>query len=466
MGTGTKSSLSKEQLRKYKKRVVSTLFLYLLFFIIACDFKPPEKWETPTWYIDLTIPLINTEYSFEEIINDSIIFADSISDVIQLVFGDTLPPNGIPDSIFNINMETTAMSMPNLGIGSSEPITIPSIPSGSLDISIPMDIDLSALDCFPVNFLQSIDEIPEENGSLSLDFEIDNSIVEVKKVVIVDGLWNMTITNNLPFTITNVDFTISNNSNHLYTTSLLTDIDPYTTKSDPQDITEINPTEIDITYDMLYSALITIDTDHSGEDDVSCPDLDNPPIYICNENPLEFYNFDNTCDSNCDISDCNLIYYCDGNINDAYPNEDCILPNESSETPLIYICGTNIENGYITDYCGGACTEEDCNQIYYCEDNLSGLNLTYIDSNCNTGTDENFVCQNQCIVGSAITCDGECLPGGYVDGWIIDQDISPGLDLSFEYSFNKIGSVIVGLLGIDTTVFSGMPIPGYSGGPG
>ena len=360
-------------------------------------------------------------------------------------------------------METTAMSMPNLGIGSSEPITIPSIPSGSLDISIPMDIDLSALDCFPVNLLQSIDEIPEENGSLSLDFEIDNSIVEVKKVVIVDGLWNMTITNNLPFTITNVDFTISNNSNNLYTTSLLTDIDPYTTKSDPQDITEINPTEIDITYDMLYSALITIDTDHSGEDDVSCPDLDNPPIYICNENPLEFYNFDNTCDSDCDISDCNLIYYCDGNINDAYPNEDCILPNESSETPLIYICGTNIENGYITDYCGGACTEEDCNQIYYCEDNLSGLNLTYIDSNCNTGTDENFVCQNQCIVGSAITCDGECLPGGYVDGWIIDQDISPGLDLSFEYSFNKIGSVIVGLLGIDTTVFSGMPIPGYSG---
>ncbi|SVE12011.1 uncharacterized protein METZ01_LOCUS464865, partial [marine metagenome] len=58
--------MSKERLRKNKKRVVSTLFLYLLLFITACDFEPPEKWETPGWYIDLTLPLINKKYSFAE----------------------------------------------------------------------------------------------------------------------------------------------------------------------------------------------------------------------------------------------------------------------------------------------------------------------------------------------------------------------------------------------------------------
>ena len=32
---------------KNKKRVVSTLFLYILVFTIGCEFKSPEEWKMP-----------------------------------------------------------------------------------------------------------------------------------------------------------------------------------------------------------------------------------------------------------------------------------------------------------------------------------------------------------------------------------------------------------------------------------
>ena len=54
------------RLLKDKKRVVSTLFLFLLFFN-GCDFKSPEEWEMPAWYVDFTLPLTNLELSFEDI---------------------------------------------------------------------------------------------------------------------------------------------------------------------------------------------------------------------------------------------------------------------------------------------------------------------------------------------------------------------------------------------------------------
>jgi len=51
-------------INKNKKRVVSTLFLYLLLFITACDLEQPEQWETPEWYLPITVPLIDKKYEF------------------------------------------------------------------------------------------------------------------------------------------------------------------------------------------------------------------------------------------------------------------------------------------------------------------------------------------------------------------------------------------------------------------
>ena len=61
-----------------KKRVDSALFLYILFFIIGCEFKSPQKWESPSWYLPLTVPIIDQIYSFSGIQQDSTIVQDTL----------------------------------------------------------------------------------------------------------------------------------------------------------------------------------------------------------------------------------------------------------------------------------------------------------------------------------------------------------------------------------------------------
>ena len=52
------------------KKIISILFI-LVFY--SCELKIPEEPETPSWYLPLTIPLIDTEYSFEGILQDGVI---------------------------------------------------------------------------------------------------------------------------------------------------------------------------------------------------------------------------------------------------------------------------------------------------------------------------------------------------------------------------------------------------------
>ena len=44
-----------------------TLLALLLLTIGACDFDIPEKFEMPTWYLDLKIPLVQTRYQMVDI---------------------------------------------------------------------------------------------------------------------------------------------------------------------------------------------------------------------------------------------------------------------------------------------------------------------------------------------------------------------------------------------------------------
>ena len=95
-----------------KKRVVSTLFLYLLIFSLGCDFESPQKWETPSWYLPLTIPLINTVYSFEGMAQDSTIIEDSLNNTLKIVFSNNIvEPGGarpgITDDIFDFKIPKT-----------------------------------------------------------------------------------------------------------------------------------------------------------------------------------------------------------------------------------------------------------------------------------------------------------------------------------------------------------------------
>ena len=47
----------------FLKSLIKILYLSILLFFLSCDFRIPQKWETPEWEFDLNIPLINEEYS-------------------------------------------------------------------------------------------------------------------------------------------------------------------------------------------------------------------------------------------------------------------------------------------------------------------------------------------------------------------------------------------------------------------
>ena len=49
------------------------LIAFFAIFFYSCELKLPEEPETPAWYLPLTIPLIDTEYGFEGILQEGII---------------------------------------------------------------------------------------------------------------------------------------------------------------------------------------------------------------------------------------------------------------------------------------------------------------------------------------------------------------------------------------------------------
>ena len=265
---------------KYKKRVVSTLFLYLIILLLGCDFKSPEEWETPGWYTDLTLPLINKKYSFEALLSDTTFYddtlnialpSDTVSNVIHLTYPVPVPSQSIPDSIFDIDMSSGEFVEPDFGLGSGDPIYV-SIPDSTIFKSIEIEIDIvPGQDCYPVSSLSALDlSIPDFRGAIPLVFEVGNEFVEVRSVVITQGNWETIVGNNLPFKV-NVDFSIKNGDKVLYTTdNSLHDIVPYEVRSDFEEITLELPEIINLKDSLIYLATFSIDYNQQGE--VHCPD--------------------------------------------------------------------------------------------------------------------------------------------------------------------------------------------------
>ena len=278
---------------------------------MGCDFESPQKWETPTWHLPLTIPLINKVYSFAGLVDDSIMVADSISDVIQIVFSDSLPTNGLPDSIFNINMAATVIEIPDMELGTGGPIDIPPIPDSTISQSIELELGLPhGANCFPISLLSELDlSFPDFEGAIPLDIEAGNELVEVRNVVIVQGNWETTVGNNLPFKV-NVDFSITNGGEVLYTTGTsLHDIVPYDPASNAsEEITSTAPEIIDLRENLVYLTAFNINENQQPPD--NCPDPNDLPLYSCDNNPTVPY-YEETCggSESCDpaLFQCNVI---------------------------------------------------------------------------------------------------------------------------------------------------------------
>ena len=288
-----------------KKRVVSTLFLYLLIFSLGCDFESPQKWETPSWYLPLTLPLINTVYSFEGMVDSSMLFSDPLTNVIQVVFGDSLPANGIPDETFNIDMSTAGLDAPDIGMediaievagGISIDLTpAPEIPNPSFEILTPNG------SCFPQSQIGQMQSLLSETPSGSIDMPISfesNEAISIKSVIIIEGAWSMAVTNNwsVPLSVT---FKLVNGEtvDSVLYNPVFSKISPYSNQSDEVLITSTATTTLDINSAFNYNVDVSILNEDTNCTGYECS-LSDPPLP-----PLAF-DSEAECLTNCPGGSC------------------------------------------------------------------------------------------------------------------------------------------------------------------
>ena len=290
---------------KNKKRVVSTLFLYLIIFSLGCDFKSPEEWETPGWYTDLTLPLINKEFSFGEIFSDTMFYSDTlnvalpsdtVSNVLHVTYPVLVPAQSIPDSIFNIDMSSVAMDMPDIGINDTINIPLPDI---SDSISIPINVDMSTYtDCFPEDLLASLSFANEDVEIKLPNYAGISTIFTIKSLTADSGKWIAKVGNNFPFSIS-ADFSVTHGETTLYTTvDSLHNITRYDEKSSSKKITEDKPETINLVTPIIMHPIIRI----SDNQEVTNCEIE---VYICDISLEQFTSEDacsESCAENCELT--------------------------------------------------------------------------------------------------------------------------------------------------------------------
>ena len=238
--------LRKNQLRKNRKRVGTTLFLYLVLFIPACDFKTPEDWVTPGWYIDLTLPLINSEYSFEELLSDSSTFysdtldvamfheenKDTVLKVIHVSYPIDFPVQSIPDSIFNVNMESLGIDIPNLGVNDSIYILPPKLTIPPIPIALSTPDVFGESSCFPNASipLLSFPNIEQNSPGFNL---FENTLFKIISITVDAGIGITSIENNMPFPISVTNYSLTSSTDSFYDAEdTFNNIQPNTTAID------------------------------------------------------------------------------------------------------------------------------------------------------------------------------------------------------------------------------------------
>ncbi|MDP6570352.1 MAG: hypothetical protein QGF57_03840, partial [Candidatus Marinimicrobia bacterium] len=199
-------------------------------------------------------------------VDSSMLFSDSVSNMIQIVFGDSLPANGIPDETFNIDMSTGGLDAPDIGMSDigikvESNIALPEIP-----IEVKDDAGLfNTFDCFPETQIESVQSIIDAasdlmQGSIELPISFDsNESVSIKSINVTEGIWNMDVSNEFAVPIS-VIFTLINNESTLYKADFSgeTKISPYSTENKNILITNTAPSQIVISESINYFAEIKI----------------------------------------------------------------------------------------------------------------------------------------------------------------------------------------------------------------
>ena len=119
----------------FKKRVSKYLIGALSFFTLSCDFENPLAFEMPTWFFELTFPLVQQKYSLEGMVDNKQIFSTPDSIGMQLMFEGELPDTSIGTDILEIELNQNI-------VYSQAPVSAPTL-SFSLDTTINLAIPIA-----------------------------------------------------------------------------------------------------------------------------------------------------------------------------------------------------------------------------------------------------------------------------------------------------------------------------------
>ena len=109
-------------LSRFKMRILYPLLFATLLGTISCDFDIPKKFEMPTWYLDLKIPLLQTRLPMTDLVDSLTIFPkDSLG--FQIIQSGSMEPTELP-------------ALPSIPVGLDQSISSGEIPGVSLDIPI------------------------------------------------------------------------------------------------------------------------------------------------------------------------------------------------------------------------------------------------------------------------------------------------------------------------------------------
>ena len=94
----------------YYRRYLSLLLIgFFATFNLSCDLKSPTKFEVPTWFFDLTFPLVQQRYSLEGMVDNENgpIYSTPDSVGMQLMFEGSLPDTSINSDILEVTLNKT-----------------------------------------------------------------------------------------------------------------------------------------------------------------------------------------------------------------------------------------------------------------------------------------------------------------------------------------------------------------------
>ena len=172
-------------------------YLFFLFFLFSCR----HDFEKPTWATDVSTPIAYTNLSLTNIVNDSIIQFDTLSDnSLKFIYQKEIINYNF-DSLIKLKPISTTKNVKLETINFSNTTVTHSITLGNL---------ISSIDFGTILFADgSTAVIPDYSNLLNETFPIDaNDYFE--EMTFSDGQLDLTIDNGLPTDLTNVIIELRN----------------------------------------------------------------------------------------------------------------------------------------------------------------------------------------------------------------------------------------------------------------